>query len=56
MLEAVHVATLLAARHADPFSVLGMHTDDNARLWLRALLPGAEKVAVIDAKSGKFIV
>lgn len=56
MLEAVHVAALLAARHADPFSVLGMHTDDNARLWLRALLPGAEKVAVIDAKSGKFIV
>ena len=55
MLNPNDVAALLAARHADPFAVLGLHADDAGRLWLRALLPGAEKVTVLDSKSGKAI-
>ena len=52
MLEARDAADLLAARHADPFAVLGLHADADGQLWLRALLPGAEQVTVIDAVSG----
>lgn len=55
MLNPSDVADLLAARHHDPFAVLGLHADEDGRLYLRALLPGAEKVSVIDSKSGKFI-
>ena len=29
------------AAHGDPFSVLGLHTDENGQRWLRAFLPGA---------------
>ncbi|MEY3372875.1 MAG: hypothetical protein RLZZ537_1343, partial [Pseudomonadota bacterium] len=53
MLDARDAADLLAARHADPFAVLGLHADTEGRLWLRALLPGAEQVSVIDAATGK---
>ncbi|MEY3516391.1 MAG: 1,4-alpha-glucan branching enzyme, partial [Pseudomonadota bacterium] len=53
MLEARDAADLLAARHADPFAVLGLHADADGRLWLRALLPGAQQVSVIDAATGK---
>ena len=53
MLEARDAADLLTARHADPFAVLGLHADADGRLWLRALLPGAEQVSVIEAASGK---
>ena len=55
MLEARDAADLLAARHADPFAVLGLHAGIDDRLWLRALLPGAEQVTVIDATSGKVL-
>ncbi len=44
---------LLGARHADPFSVLGLHADAQGRLWVRALLPGAAQVALHDTLSGK---
>ncbi len=40
---------LLEARHGDPFSVLGMHATP-AGLAVRALLPGAVSVAVIDPR------
>ncbi|MFY7865952.1 1,4-alpha-glucan branching protein GlgB [Roseateles sp.] len=53
MLSPAEVDALLAARHADPFSVLGLHADASGRLWLRAFLPGALSVEVIDATSGK---
>ena len=53
MLSAADVAALVAARHGDPFAVLGLHADANGRLWLRALLPGAQAVAVLDARTGK---
>ncbi len=53
MLDAREVDALLAARHTDPFSALGMHADAAGKLWVRALLPGAESVELIDALSGK---
>ena len=53
MLDAGTITDLLAARHADPFSVLGLHADATGRWWLRALLPGAETVSVSDARTGR---
>ena len=55
MLDPGAVAALLAARHADPFAVLGLHADAAGALWVRALLPGAEAVEVLDAASGKAV-
>jgi 1,4-alpha-glucan branching enzyme len=49
MLGADEIAKICQARHGDPFSVLGMHRDDLGRLWVRAMVPGAAQVAVIDA-------
>ena len=45
------VEAIVMARHGDPFSYLGMH-EENGGLLVRAMLPRAESVAVIDAKSG----
>ncbi|MDZ7896378.1 MAG: 1,4-alpha-glucan branching protein GlgB [Sphingobium sp.] len=39
------IAALLEGRHADPFSLLGVH-DGPGGLFARALLPGAEAVSV----------
>ena len=49
------VTALVEARHADPFAVLGLHADATGTLWLRAMLPAAAAVVVIDADSGKSI-
>ena len=53
MLSAADVSALVAARHGDPFAVLGLHADAQGGLRLRAMLPGAASVAVLDAKTGK---
>ncbi len=53
MLDKHDIAALLAARHPDPFAVLGLHADAAGKWWLRALLPGAQSVEVLDAASGK---
>ena len=37
-------------KHADPFAVLGMHETHNG-IEIRALLPDADKVDVIDKES-----
>ena len=37
-------------KHADPFAVLGMHETHNG-IEIRALLPDADKVEVIDKES-----
>jgi 1,4-alpha-glucan branching enzyme len=42
---------LLNGDHADPFSVLGMHSDA-AGVVVRAVVPDAASVAVVDANSG----
>jgi 1,4-alpha-glucan branching enzyme len=55
MLSEAEVAALVSARHSDPFAVLGLHADAGGALWLRAMLPGADSVAVLDAKTGKWI-
>ena len=53
MLDDNDVLALLGGRHGDPFAVLGLHADGDGRLWLRALLPGASEVRLLDADSGK---
>lgn len=47
------VQALVGARHADPFSVLGLHQAEDGRMWVRALLPGAQSAVVLDAPTGR---
>lgn len=47
------VLNLVESREGDPFAVLGLHAIDTGKLWLRAMLPGARSVAVLDAATGK---
>jgi 1,4-alpha-glucan branching enzyme len=49
MLDKGQIEALLAARHADPFAVLGLHADARGRFWLRALLPSAESVTALES-------
>ena len=53
MLPDTDLHALLQARHADPFAVLGLHADADGALWVRALLPGAQSVQVVDTASGR---
>ena len=53
MLNEAELRALLDARHPDPFAVLGMHGDADGQLWVRALLPGAVSVAVLETKTGR---
>ncbi len=53
MLADAHVHALLSARHADPFSVLGLHPDDEGQMWLRVCWPNVAAIDVLDAKTGK---
>jgi len=46
------IAALMQGDHHDPFSVLGMHLQDG-ELVVRALLPGAASVDLIDARTGR---
>ena len=46
------INALIAGHFADPFSVLGMHYTD-AGLEVRALLPDATDVWVIEPKTGR---
>jgi 1,4-alpha-glucan branching enzyme len=56
MLAEADIAALLGARHPDPFAVLGMHADTSGALWIRALLPGAVRVELLDAATGRSLV
>jgi 1,4-alpha-glucan branching enzyme len=49
--DAIHDA-LIWADHGDPFSVLGMH-DEGGKVVVRAMLPYAQRVWVVDAATGK---
>ena len=49
------INALIAGHFADPFSVLGMHKT-TAGLEVRALLPDATDVWVIEPKTGRTIV
>ena len=46
---------LIMGDFADPFSVLGMHRE-RGRLVVRALIPGAWSVSVIEKNSGKYVL
>ena len=54
MLSPEVIAALAAARHNDPFAVLGLHEIDGA-LWVRTVQPDATAVAVLDAASGRVL-
>jgi 1,4-alpha-glucan branching enzyme len=54
IVRAADVEALAQARHGDPFAVLGMHESDGA-LAVRAMLPGASAVDVVDAASGRVV-
>lgn len=56
MLTRGDIDALLDGRHGDPFAVLGLHADAAGKLWVRALLPGAETVEVVDAASGRVLI
>ncbi len=45
---------IVAARHGDPFAFLGMH-QASAGLYVRAFLPDAEQMAVVDGATGKIV-
>ena len=45
---------LIAGRHIDPFSVLGLHMLDGKQT-LRAFHPGADSIEALDAKTGRRI-
>ena len=57
MLDIAEIDSIRNARHGDPFGVLGVHggAQSGAQpgadpgLWLRCFLPGAARVAVVDA-------
>ena len=53
MLPEADLHALLQARHPDPFAVLGLHAGAGGALWVRALLPGAAEVAVLEAGSDR---
>ena len=53
MLENAEVTALVGGTHSDPFSALGMHADAQGCMWVRALLPGASQVVVVDAATSK---
>lgn len=53
MIREADVQALIGSRHADPFAVLGLHGDATGKLWVRALLPGAQRVVLLDAHTGK---
>src|SRR5271156_6103870 len=46
------IAAIVAARATDPFAFLGMH-ETAGGLVVRAMLPGAETVMVVDAATGE---
>ncbi len=49
------IAPIVAARHGDPFAFLGMHVEGDG-LVVRAMLPGAASVAIVDTAAGEVVV
>jgi 1,4-alpha-glucan branching enzyme len=46
------IAAIVAARHGDPFAFLGMH-ESAGSLVVRAMLPGADAVTIVDVATGE---
>jgi 1,4-alpha-glucan branching enzyme len=55
MLAEPTIAALVEARHGDPFAVLGQHVE-NGRVWIRALLPQAQRVVVVEGRDHRPVV
>ena len=55
MLADADISALAAARHVDPFAVLGLHEDAAGDWWLRAMLPGAVQVVALAAHTGQVL-
>ncbi len=53
MLSEDDLQALEHARHPDPFAVLGMRCNPEGQWWVRAFLPDAQQVEVVDARSGR---
>jgi len=53
MLTPTEIDLIRSATHSDPFAVLGLHEASPGHWSLRAFLPGATQVMVLDAHSGK---
>ena len=52
MIHDHEVQTIAAGRHGDLFAVLGQHSVDG-KITIRAFHPEADKIDVLDAKTGK---
>jgi 1,4-alpha-glucan branching enzyme len=52
VLNSGDISALVEARHGDPFAVLGMHESEDG-IVVRALLPHAEAVQVVEASTGR---
>jgi 1,4-alpha-glucan branching enzyme len=52
MLQPQDIKRICAGRHGDPFSVLGPHLQRHNEMSVRAFLPGALTVHVVDATTG----
>ena len=55
MLADADIVALAAARHADPFAVLGLHQVASSEWWLRVMLPGAVQVVAVALDSKKVL-
>ena len=55
MLNQQDIERVCDASHDDPFSVLGPHRMPDGRVSVRAFMPGAQQVLVIDADSGRVL-
>jgi len=53
MINDADIDALRAARHGDPFAVLGPHVDADGRAWLRAFLPWAARAEVVARADGQ---
>jgi len=51
--DAAHA--IINADHYDPFSYLGMHEEGRSGLWVRAFMPNAKSIEVIQAKTNKVV-
>ncbi len=54
LIDAKDAKRLIAGTHGDPFSVLGLHPFESG-LVVRAFVPGADSIEVLDAISGRKI-
>lgn len=55
MIDPEDARRIASGTHADPFSVLGLHVTDG-RITIRACIPGASAVEVLDARTRRRVV